>query len=477
MSKCPFCGSRIGIESGKCSKCGASLSKGSPGGAYQCSRCGGALEGTENNCPFCGFPCSVVGPKEQEGTSIPSILPEKTGTLQKVTITPDISSDDAEIVNWKWRHFVFTAALNTCWKVHVCPRCGNDLERDPNKPLTGFCEKCGTNVKLAEASIVERPMFPIVPILTVRNKSGKKVNMHVEAYVEPDLTDRWKRTYDIESGKEANIYDEIDPKFRAEKFRNMPSRGNLHLDIMFDNRVVFNDTRGIKILPYNQMVWVDESGQHYYPYLRCFVTPNDPAVAEVVSKAKLYLQELTGRADFVGYQLGQRNVMPQVQALYRTLKEDFHLSYKNMPPSFDTVGESQTILLPREVLSEKAGNCIELATLFCSCVERVGVDPVIFIIEGHAFPGFFTQEEVWRDPMWYGHRDFPAMALSDSFVQIYELIKSELLVAFEAAGISGMSFEEAFKDVHDHGKLEAKFFRYAINLRPLREWGFTPLAL
>jgi hypothetical protein len=166
-----------------------------------------------------------------------------------------------------------------------------------------------------------------------------------------------------------------------------------------------------------------------------------------------------------------------VQALYRTLKEDFHLSYKNMPPSFDTVGESQTILLPREVLSERAGNCIELTTLFCSCVERVGVDPVIFIIEGHAFPGFFTQEEVWRDPMWYGHRDFPAMALSDSFVQIYELIKSELLVAFEAAGISGMSFEEAFKDVHDHGKLEAKFFRYAINLRPLREWGFTPLAL
>jgi hypothetical protein len=48
----------------------------------------------------------------------------------------------------------------------------------------------------------------------------------------------------------------------------------------------------------------------------------------------------------------------------------------------------QSIRLPREVVTGKTGLCIELSVLYSSILAAAGMDPVIFLIPGHAFPGF-----------------------------------------------------------------------------------------
>jgi hypothetical protein len=46
------------------------------------------------------------------------------------------------------------------------------------------------------------------------------------------------------------------------------------------------------------------------------------------------------------------------------------------------------------VRAERAGTCIDLALLFAACLELIDIYPVVFLLEGHALPG------------WWRHRSF-----------------------------------------------------------------------
>ncbi len=48
---------------------------------------------------------------------------------------------------------------------------------------------------------------------------------------------------------------------------------------------------------------------------------------------------------------------------------------------------TEHIRLPREVVSGNTGLCIELALLHASVYKAAGLDPVIFLVPGHAYPG------------------------------------------------------------------------------------------
>ncbi|HZY40355.1 MAG TPA: hypothetical protein VFE53_27075 [Mucilaginibacter sp.] len=53
----------------------------------------------------------------------------------------------------------------------------------------------------------------------------------------------------------------------------------------------------------------------------------------------------------------------------------------------DNTSSTEHIRLPREVVSGNTGLCIELAILHASVYKAAGLDPVIFLIPGHAYPG------------------------------------------------------------------------------------------
>ena len=53
----------------------------------------------------------------------------------------------------------------------------------------------------------------------------------------------------------------------------------------------------------------------------------------------------------------------------------------------DNTSSTEHIRLPREVVSGNTGLCIELAILHASVYKAAGLNPVIFLIPGHAYPG------------------------------------------------------------------------------------------
>jgi hypothetical protein len=52
---------------------------------------------------------------------------------------------------------------------------------------------------------------------------------------------------------------------------------------------------------------------------------------------------------------------------------------------------------PSEVIGERHGTCIDLALLFAACLEYIGINPVLFLIDGHAFPGYWRIDRTLKN--------------------------------------------------------------------------------
>jgi hypothetical protein len=60
----------------------------------------------------------------------------------------------------------------------------------------------------------------------------------------------------------------------------------------------------------------------------------------------------------------------------------------NPPPTY--AQRAQRLRTPTDVLRTKSGTCIDLALLFAACLEYVDIYPVIFLLPGHALPGYWV---------------------------------------------------------------------------------------
>lgn len=175
-------------------------------------------------------------------------------------------------------------------------------------------------------------------------------------------------------------------------------RTNLYVHVRCGERLLLESSERVTVLPPDE--WRDDGEDHRW--LPSFVLPRDPAVLKVIGSAQRYLRTLLDdcTAGFDGYQQlapddsnAAAVVDPQVQAIWAALQHDLPLNYINPPPSYTS--RSQRLRSPSEVLRGQAATCIDLALLFASCLEFVGIYPVLFLIEGHAFPGYWRSDKAW----------------------------------------------------------------------------------
>lgn len=192
-----------------------------------------------------------------------------------------------------------------------------------------------------------------------------------------------------------------------------------------EDRVLYCDSHRLRLLPVDQ--WRDNLRDGRW--LPSFVQPRDPAVVAAVAAAQRYVRVLRDDpcAGFEGYQLATagdeaslRGVDRQVEAIWATLLHDWRLGYINPPPSYSGGLDSQRLRMPSTVLQHRAGTCIDLALLFASCLELVDIYPVVFLLDGHALPGWWRHGD-YRDEYF----ELPA----DNFKEIVEASATENSVA------------------------------------------------
>jgi hypothetical protein len=204
-------------------------------------------------------------------------------------------------------------------------------------------------------------------------------------------------------------------------------QSSLFVHVTHDNKTVLKDTYPLRLLPVDQ--WLDNarSGQ----WLPSFVLPRDPAVQAAITAAQRYVRVIRDdpTAGFEGYQAASADdpesleqVDLQVEALWAALLHDWKLGYINPPPTYADTDDgvmpldSQRLRTPSEIRRAQMGTCIDLALLFAACLELVDIYPVIFLLEGHALPGYWRHHEFqaqYRDVLDPGDGESEAVADGD----------------------------------------------------------------
>jgi CHAT domain-containing protein len=170
----------------------------------------------------------------------------------------------------------------------------------------------------------------------------------------------------------------------------------LSVEVSWNGKVCYLNTFRVAMLAIDE--WVDTP--ELDAYLPSFVLPRDKTVARTIDLAQRYLMSLNddSAAGFDGYQsVDPRAKNPsegvdlQVRAIWSALLYESPLSYINPPPTFTEL--SQRLRTPAEVVEGRRGTCIDLALLLAACCEYVGIYPLLFLLTGHAFPGYWRSED------------------------------------------------------------------------------------
>jgi len=189
--------------------------------------------------------------------------------------------------------------------------------------------------------------------------------------------------------------------------------------------------------------------------IAAFVMPNHPVLVPVLRRASDKLDILSPALS--GYQRKDKDfVKNQMKAVYMALKE-LEITYVSAPPSFfKPIG--QRLRLVDDVVTNRLGTCIDTSVLFASCLEAMDLNPLIILVEGHAFVGCYLED---------GGCDNPVITDFDFMV---EMCQRDLIEFIETTAVTrgaNLVYEEAVDRA-----VETLFeggFQCALDIKRLRD--------
>lgn len=280
-------------------------------------------------------------------------------------------------------------------------------------------------------------------------------------------------------------------------------RTSLYVKVTWGPHEVFSQTFAITLAPVDQWADTDDARS----FLPSYIFPRDAAVRSVIRNAEHFVTALRDdpTAGFDGYQAldpkaadPAANVDKQVQALWYSVVYKVPASYINPPPTYAVA--SQRIRTPSEVVAGGYGTCIDLALMMASCLEAVEIYPVVFLLNDHAFPGYWRTDKArgsFLATQWSATpgaaadgertnlsavRDKPSAPWSfgaTAFAEIKRAIDANRLVPLESVGLTGRwSLADAIAQGGDYFSDEnADRFLAMFDVLTAREQGVTPLPL
>lgn len=236
--------------------------------------------------------------------------------------------------------------------------------------------------------------------------------------------------------------------------------GNVTFEALSGDEVIAVSHENIELLAYDQ--W---TGTSVLPEtIAAFITPNHPKIGEIVSAASLYLKKWCGDPSFSGYQSHSANMVKmQMAAIYAALQEQ-NIAYIAPPASYEN---AQRVRMPDCVIERKSGTCLDLALLYCACLEYIDLNPLLFIVKGHAFAGCWLEEETFPDCLQYD-----LAAITKRVAKGVDAICAVECTDFVAG--KKINFENS--RLNAENKLNCgDDFRFAVDIRRTRAGGIRPI--
>lgn len=219
--------------------------------------------------------------------------------------------------------------------------------------------------------------------------------------------------------------------------------GSLHIE-MTDAAGVVLSTKAHSFTIEPETVWLGQKAP--LELLASHVMPNTTAVQNVLRTAAKLLKDKTGSSALSGYQSkSKKHIYDIAQAIFLALRKE-GITYTSPPASFEKTG--QKVRTPDQILSAGMGTCLDLTLLYLACLEQAGLNPIAFIIDGHAFAGFWLEDKY-----------LPRATEEDP--QLYrKLIELEEIIALNITALTSdtiIGFTELEQEAQNYFKKEDDF--------------------
>lgn len=196
-----------------------------------------------------------------------------------------------------------------------------------------------------------------------------------------------------------------------------------------------------------------------------FVQPNELAIDRVLKQVAEVLRSHGKPPGLNGYGGGTKRAWELVSALWSAVAAR-GLDYALPPASFEVTG--QKIRSAAQIVDGGVATCMDLALLFCSALEQIGLHPLLVFTKGHAFAG------VWLKPA-----EFSSVVIDDITALRKRLALQELLL-FETTLVTerpAPTFRYAVeRGAQQVSEDQAGAFLLAVDIRRARLQKIKPLS-
>lgn len=236
--------------------------------------------------------------------------------------------------------------------------------------------------------------LPVIRSIRIDNNTSEDIfDARIQISASPAFCKGYRKIISIIPAKTQVEIKDVDIVMDAEYLAGLTEKvtGNLTVELSTEEKVICSENLAVSVLAFNE--W---HGYRIFPeLLAAFVTPNHPAVSKIIARAVQFLEEWTRDPSLDAYQSKDTNrVLIQSAAVYKALQEQ-NIVYAEPPASFETAG--QRVRLCDEVLDQKMGTCMDLTVLYASCLEAIGLNPLLVLQKGHIFAGLWLEESTFPE--------------------------------------------------------------------------------
>jgi hypothetical protein len=252
-----------------------------------------------------------------------------------------------------------------------------------------------TDLEVDAAPVLSYPMahnrLAVVSRIAVRHRgpavAGASVQVEVRD-VEGRIGTAWERLVDLAPDAETQLTD-IDLHLDADSMLRIEAQrpAQVVVRVLGDGVLLAERSLPVELLAARQ--WVAVPPLLATELLAAFVMPNHPAVAVLAAEASALLADRTGSPVTPPYDEGPERVDATVRALFDAMQAR-RIRAIEPPASWSEVG--QKVRTPDEVLDGGSGTCLDTLVVLAAALELAGVRPLLWLVEGHAFLGYWREE-------------------------------------------------------------------------------------
>lgn len=215
----------------------------------------------------------------------------------------------------------------------------------------------------------------------------------------------------------------------------------------------------------SSFVWLAHNawagGDEFPELLAALTLPEDEGVETLLRDTQTALGAAGKPSEWCGYNGTAEQLSGQLQTLWDTMAA-YHILYSLPPKSWMEVGVGQRVRTPSQILKGGCSTCLDSTLMLAAAVSRMGLNPIVMLIEEHAFLG------IWLKPAALPTPKVAQVATVRNLVKQGEILLLETTAVNGEAGCTPAPFAHAAElGMSELERLSDEDFFVALDLRLL----------